>query len=307
MKLLFPLFLFLIQQISFAENHKDSILVIHSYFPNNWTKRLDLGFKEQAILRGIDIQFYHYDSGFWKEHPEINNVQEISKIINLAKQNKYTGIIISDDEASEALQSELIKLNKPILYTGINRNEFEERTKSYCSSIPRTAVLLEAYPFSETLKTVKKVIPKIKKISIIAALANTTDSYIEGLKKELVKRKSNIVIDSIKKSNSWEVWKEELLKVDKTADLIWVSVPYGIKDRLNEEVSQPRISSWLKENIKTKILAEVTLAEAAKITVGLDAKYLAIESINIFENLLNPNTFSGCIHSSKYFKIVVKK
>ena len=280
------------------------IRVIYSYPPNSWTGGLSAGFHQGKFSTEYNYQEYHFHAEYWQGRPTSELQQERRKIVSLINEPKFDGYIIADDEASEFLRDDVLAIHKPTVFTGINHSVNDPKSKVYCSK--DSIALLEDYPYQKTFDTLKKIKPTVKTLLIVASDSTTTENYIGGLHAFLKHKNNGVVITKEIRSNSWEVWKQELLAGASKVDAIWVSVPYGVRDRLNEQMTPYRIGAWLKQNISVVSVGEITLADGVTIRVGMESKALGVETAKFLDNIFKRKIGSCPIASANYF-IDVKK
>jgi hypothetical protein len=290
-----------------AAEFSKKILVIHSYPPNSWTTGIDEGLMKKQ--RGVNFVFerYHFHSEHWRNRPIEELQKEKAKIVELVKQPRFDGYILVDDESSELLRDTVLSLKKPVIFTGINHSVNDPVLKRYCLPGLSATALLEDYPYQKTFDALKRIQPKPKRHLIIASSSTTSDNYINGLHDFLKSSASNTTVVKEIHSNSWETWKDELLKNSKNVDVVWVFVPYGVRDRLNEQISPSRIGAWLKNNVSTKSIGEITLSGGVDIRVGMKSEKLGEETVHLFAALIKGQNTKCPIASGNYFVEVVEK
>ena len=93
-----------------VDAESNSLLVIHSYAPNEWTKSLDKGLNEGLTGSQIStVKSYHYHYQYWETQSETDRKKEHQKIISLATSDKSTPVLLCDDEATDFLIQALVK------------------------------------------------------------------------------------------------------------------------------------------------------------------------------------------------------
>jgi hypothetical protein len=289
-----------------AFSAEKSVLVIHSYAPNMWTKRLDEGLVERAKKLGYRLEPYYYHSTYWESAPETDRLSESARILSKAKDPKYIGYIVADDEASVAFRQSLTNLGRPIIFTGLNHARHEDYVKPFCGSSPHSTALLEEYPYGEALSIYLKNFKRPARYVMAGSEAPTAEHLINGLKRYAQEKYPDMKLVREIRSKSWETWKRELKEVDSQVDFVWIFVPFGVRDRLNEEIAPSRVGQWLVQNLNTIKIGANILSKSIDMTIGLDAVDLGIETMDLFHSEVQGKN-TQCPVVSKSYKINLNK
>jgi hypothetical protein len=271
-----------------------------------WTKRLDEGLSKRAQKYGYRLEPYYYHSTYWESAPETERLSESARILSKAKDPKYLGYIVADDEASLAFRQSLTNLGRPIIFTGLNHARDEEYVKQFCSTRPQTMALLEEYPYGDALSIYLKNFKRPTRYVMAGSEAPTAEHLINGLKKYAQKKYPTLKLVREIRSKSWETWKRELKEVDKDIDFVWIFVPFGVRDRLNEEIPPSRVGQWLVDNLTTVKIGANILSDSIDMTIGLDAIDLGAETMDVFHSEVLGKS-SHCPVVSKSYKINLSK
>lgn len=271
---------------SSSNTKSGSAFIIHSYAPNGWTDGIRKGFLN--VVKGAEIQDCYFDSNYWLKAGRSSKpaLEELSGV--LKKVPKETTIFVSDDEAFE-LTKDLLRDRPVVFAVGINRNKDDPGVKAFCDlgkfdKFTRTA-LLEDYPYGLALETLRSKAPQVHKVVTLAQESLTAKYMVAGLETYLPSH--GIKVKERRISSSWGDWKETLSRhLPKGDTAIWIFIPYGLRDSLNEEIEPQRISKWLDENVKAYKIGADILKSGLSISVGISPIDLGTELGTLFKNYI---------------------
>ena len=277
-----------------------SLFLIHSYAPNSWTARFDEGFDREASARGYSVERYYYHSEYWENADPAERAREIETILKRAVEKGVDGYIVVDDEAANRMAPGILSSGKPAVFTGINRRRDDPTLTPFCTR--RTRAILEDYPYAPALHRILKKRPNARHYAVIASTSTTANELIAGLASTTASEFPGLKPLQVIQSTSWEHWKAELMRLDAGIDFIWIFVPYGIRDRMNEEISPARMGAWIRANLKTTKVGAHILSEDLDLNVGFKPADLARESLKAFLEL-SRGSQGHCPESSRSYRI----
>lgn len=271
---------------------KYNIALIHSYQKGLWTNEALKGVKEGFHHYEINSNVIEYEYDYVSVGTNAKKKKEsMDKIIKSIIKLKANFIIIFDDEASDALVSKLIPLNIPIVLTGINQNEdniswLDELKKSTLMS----SIILERYPFEQSLKMLKEIKPSVKEISILSSENFTSKLTSSQIIKQF--KKFNNVYNGINFKNtflssSWQEWRKIINEYKGEDKALWILVPWNVNDINGKEVDLRKIGDYYRENSKLPSLGIVNINQQlgflASFSVSAqDLGYQAAQTISGF-------------------------
>lgn len=269
------LFLFAVVSLSAAAS---SVVVVHSYPPNDWTNGISSGIAQS--LKGTEITPYHFHSSYWEERPESELAAEKARILAVIHKKKPKAVLLCDDEASDLLIGDLLKSEMPIFVTGVNRI-YSGLSWKAAAQAGRVSGVLEAYPVEKAVQVMKTAFPKSRSFSIVTSDTPTSDRTIEAIKSrqaEAFWRKNQLNLRRTYKLSAWEGWKQAVQEINEKDDFVWFLIPYGVHDGNNQDVTPSRMIKWLNENLKVPSIGPRTLSDGLLLTVGISPLNLGRET-----------------------------
>jgi len=260
-KILLPLTVLILATQLFGKTPL-KVIAIHSYSAGSWVSNskegLERTFEKSKYQAYIHHITYDYLALKTKKKRDARQVE----ILNLINNQPVDLIVIFDDEASDALMPHLQKSDIPVVLTGINNDL--EKTVWYAQAKLNNKVdgVLERYPFEQSLKLIKKIVPNLTKISVLTS-GNSSSKIIAGqFKAKFTKyndQYSGIKLNKITISSSWANWKQTIKSSSSRDHALWILVPWNVNDSKGKEVSLQKIGDFYRANSKSPALGIVDI------------------------------------------------
>lgn len=282
----------------FAKEANDKIVILHSYAKGLWSTEGTVGVKKcfkkfSANLDIVEILDDYATTDGIKNRDKM--VREAIKKIKLISPKL---IIIFDDEAADALVNKLNKLNIPIVITGINNNPEKIKWLLPDGNKDRNFTgIWEIYPFEQSLRILKKIIPTINEISILTSknfTSRTVTSFIVDKFKKNNNYYSGVKLKNVHISDSWEEWKYIINKYKGINKAFWILVPWNVNDKKGREVDLRVMGTFYRKNSEIPSIGIVNinhqLGFLASFSVGAeDLGFQACEmAMKVIKNKVHP-------------------
>lgn len=284
------IFLLLLSLNAMAANYK--IMVIFSYPGSSWNTNGQQGVKKVFTEKKhrVSITSYVYDNNKIRKNKRIDfEAKRIQKIVN---KGKFDGVIIFDDEASEDLLKR-VKFNAPVVITGINQDE----KKLTWVDKSKVGVILERYPFENSLKMLKRLDKNINEISIMTTNNESSNIILSQL---LAKFRSyqnkyhGIKLVNVLNNKNWSSWKKFLTENQKENRALWVLVPWEVFNSSGKEVTIKEISAYFLKNNRLPTIGIVDINKLLGFLASLSVhsedlgRQAAIQLMNLINHSQRP-------------------
>lgn len=276
-------FLVLILSDQIYATIKPKVFAIYSYPAGHWMNGIHSGMTSELQRLGITIDYRFSVYDYFNILQEKTDVQAKQKNIDLIltqiNEFKPAYIVVVDDEAADVMIPLLKPLGIPIIFTAINNDEKEiSWLKSEKSPSIQMTGVFERYPINQTVKLLNILYKKrIKKISVITSESDTSKIIIPQFEKYFKGDNNPLLLQKMLVSSSWDLWKSEVLKINKNSDALWLLVPWNVvSDQNAKEIDLKEMGTWLKKH--------VTIPMVSVVDVGL--KMGALASVSITPDIL---------------------
>jgi ABC-type uncharacterized transport system substrate-binding protein len=212
-----------------------------------WTKWIVDGFESVLIKEGYKLETKH---GFLNAFTENKSSKEKlgRKIIDEIKKYDPDLVVCTDDDAMLNV-CQYIK-DRNVLFNGING--IHKYIKSgHIDSIEKpghniTGVFQIAY-WKESLSLIKKLYPKAKTFSVIKDKTTTSNELYSELKSKL--NSLPLKLKRVVESNKFEKWKQELKKMSKETDVLFILNANSIVGIKGNAIEYTEVYKWIGNNI----------------------------------------------------------
>lgn len=282
-----------------------SLFIVHSNPPNKWSRDLETGL-EKSLSKEVwrNTKRYHFHNVYWLARSAEEQEQERKRILEIIAAAKPSAVLLCDDEANDFMARSLVAAGYPVYTMGVNRLPDLIPWKDLLTS-QKVSGLLETWPVERALGLIEKHLPGKKRFSIVTSDTGTSARILEIIQAPAAKesmRKRGQVLRKVYRLNEWEGWKSAILEANKTDDLIWVLIAYGVFDNDNTEVTPDRMIEWLKANLKIPSIGSSVLHGGVSISIGVLAEQMAGDlGALIEENFQSKKPFGGYSPTDAYF------
>jgi ABC-type uncharacterized transport system substrate-binding protein len=271
-------------------NELKKILVVYSYLPSSWNTNGAMGIKEAFRKEGVELilKEYVYDNIRVRKKKTLD--YEVKKIKRIISNESIDGIIFFDDESSEDLIDQL-NLELPIVATGINNN-LENLT--WYNKNKKIGIVLERYPFEESINLLKQLAPKTETISIMTSENNSSKIILNQILakfKQYNNKFKGVKLKTVLSSGDWNRWKKTLLNEQVDNHSLWILVPWDVYiDK--KEIPMKEISAFFRKNSKLPSIGIVDINKLMGFLSALSvhSKDLGNQAASLLIGMLKKNT-----------------
>ena len=251
------LFVFLLPWLCGSAQAKEiSLLLIPSYGPSQWNKKIAKGLAKEVApeVKITEFKFNIYPESL-RTASETEN--EKRRLQNYLSHKKPDIIVIADDEAADFFLAN-IKWHKPIFFTGINQSATGFLKKA--SARPNFTGIFEKPALAESVELIKDL-SKQNSLTINILLSPVSSSkYIIKEIKQFFAANDDIKIGKILSSSSWSRWQQFVKDSNYSADALWIFSPWRIKNDQGQSINKSAAGDWLTENILIPSLSSCDLS-----------------------------------------------
>ena len=291
---------------------QQKLFVIFSYPLGQWSEGIVSGLTQQ--LQRMEVPFelkqYVYDSPFFMQKPENERAAEAERIVRKAQDYHPDFIVVSDDEAADALMPRLKALNIPLLFIGINK---DERDIAWLERGRKLTGVFERYPAQASLKLLSNLsMGKVRNISLITSVNPTAEIITRQLREYFQSHKTKIALRKVYTTNKWDEWKRAIKAANTESDSLWMLVPWNVEDYRGERMDLRVMGKWLSENIKIPSISivDVNLQLGAMASISMTPRIMGEELADIVRMAVMEHKPLSAIpyrYPSKYEIIINKK
>jgi hypothetical protein len=233
--------------LSFSAQAKLKILFVHSYKPGLWAQQTISGTTKRLKENLIEFEYkeFHYDSiSVEKERSLVT--KKLKEFTSLYNSFQPDHVFVGDDEAAEAFVPYLIRKKASIYVTGIN--QYLDQTKWYRADYQKLYVVKERYPFSQSLKFLKKININLKEVLVLTSANETSRLIVSQLKDYMNESKSKIKIKKMVISDNWDVWKKAILNYKGKNKAVWYLVSWNLKDSNGQQLDLRKLGKFHRKH-----------------------------------------------------------
>ncbi len=252
------------------------IAILHSYPEGEWYHGINASLSKVLQDKGIKFNLLPlvFHSEFWRDRESERRVAEKNRILQFLKDKNPDIILMCDDEISDFVAQDIAALDKPVIFTGLNRRaEQIPWLKSFGKK--QAAGTLEIYDTEASVKLLRTMKPSVKNFSILTSTNDTSNLVTEQISRDLHKMGS-VKVRTVYQLKYWSEWKSAIEEINAKDDAVWVLVPYNVRDENGIEVSVERVGTWLKQRLKVPSLGIISISTKIGVLAGIPASPRAL-------------------------------
>jgi len=252
------------------------IVILHSYPEGEWyygiNSSLSRVLKDKGIKFNLSPLVFH--SEFWKDRESERRVAEKNRILGFIKAKNPDIILMCDDEISDFVAQDIALLDKPVIFTGLNRRTAQiPWLKAFGKN--QAAGTLEIYDTEASVKLLRTLKPSVKNFSILTSTNETSNLVSDQILSDL-RGMGSVKVREVYQLKFWSEWKRAIEEINAKDDAVWVLVPYNVRDENGIEVSVERVGSWLKRRLKAPSLGIISISTKIGVLAGIPASPRAL-------------------------------
>jgi len=223
---------------------KYKILHIMSYHsPWRWTDGQLDGFKE--ALAGLNVEYKVFQMDTKRNSSKEWKGKAGENARALIESWKPDLVYTTDDDVQEYVAKYYINKNIPFVFSGVNK---EPKDYGFEKSRNITGVLEQEH-FIESVKLLKEIVPKVKKIAVIFDDAAMWDPVKKRMK-EKVNQLPGIEFISWDIIRTFKEYKQKVKAYEGKADAIALIGVFTFKDETGKNVPYQEVLKWTAEHSK---------------------------------------------------------
>jgi hypothetical protein len=270
---------------------RQRVVVVHSYPPGEWFHSIQEELAQSARKTDLPIDFIPmvFHSEYWLRRPAWEVTTERERILNQIRALKAHAVVLCDDEAADVFSVRVTELAIPLFLTGINREL--GKIQWWPQVKQSTSVVLERYPVQQLLQSARRMFVSARRVTLLSSKNPSSKIIVEQVSKEVERANSFLGrrpfrITETVLSDDWQQWKTVLATAHLRSDLVWVLVPYDVRDKQSVEISAQRIGQWMSKHLKVPSLglSSVHPKMGVLLTVALTPQQLARATVLQLKN-----------------------
>ncbi|OZG73186.1 hypothetical protein BTA51_11920 [Hahella sp. CCB-MM4] len=246
------LIVFIVSAFHSAKGWPESkvVLLVSSYhykFP--WTNQCEAGIRE-SVSAIATVETFYMDT---KRLPETEFQDRADQALKKIEESKADLIFLGDDNALKFLGPKLAKKNIPVVFLGINDNP-----RVYFSDgllPPNMTGVLERTPILGTLRFISKIMPKAKRVLVIAGNSQTSRAELKNTLLDQKTFATTGIVANIEIAPTWSNWLETLRSVHETYDAVIPVAYFNIKDENGRYLSAEESIAGMSSTSQIPIFA----------------------------------------------------
>jgi len=291
---------------------RQRIFVIFSYPLGQWSEGIASGLSRQLGVMGVpfELKQYVYDSPFFTQKPENERMAEVERIVQKAQNYHPDFIVVSDDEAADAMMPRLKGFKIPLLFVGINK---DEQDIAWLERGRELTGVFERYPAEASLKLLSNLTEgKARTISLITSVNPTSEIIARQFREFFQTHKTKIALHKVYMSNKWDDWKRDIKTANAESDSLWMLVPWNVEDSRGERMDLRVMGKWLSESIKIPSISivDVNLHLGVMASISMTPQIMGEELADVIRLAAVEHKSLSAIpyrYPSKYEIIINKK
>lgn len=249
-----------------------SLVILHSYPPGEWSHGINASLENELKAAKIRYQLKSliFHSEYWRTQPEEKRVTEKKRLLKEIETANADLVLLCDDEVADFLATDVRAMNRPVIFTGMNRPAKEI---PWLNEFPKNSIAgtLELYRTEDTMELLRALKPEAKRVSILTSTNPTSKLVTKQISEDLKtgELKKQFQLRETYQLRFWSEWKAAISEINRRDDAVWVLVPYDVRDENNQEVSIERVGAWLKSNLKVPSLGIISVSTRIGILAGI--------------------------------------
>ena len=237
--------------------------------PWRWTDGQWAGFREGLADPGVQTQVFQMDV---KRHATPEAKAERARLaLQAIRQWQPDLVYLSDDDAVAGVAQPLAGSDLPLVFSGVNRSLADHGL----SGAPNVTGVLEREHVVETLRLLKGVAPRVRRLAVVSDGASYWDTVI-GRVRERLAQVDGVVLARLDRVSSFAEYQQRLRDCEKDVDAVLhlgiltltgndgATVPHQIVQRwVADHIRLPDASFWI-DRVHHGTLASVTVSEMAQ-------------------------------------------
>jgi ABC-type uncharacterized transport system substrate-binding protein len=226
-----------------SSEHKFKILHIMSYHsPWEWTDDLLKGFTDQ--LNGLEIEVRTHQMDTKRNSSEEWKQKAAKESKDLIESWKPDLVYTTDDNVQKYVAAGYVNSKTPFVFSGVNA---PPETYGFVGSTNITGIL-EHEHFVETVKLLRKIVPKARKIAVIVDDDPTWTGVMERMKRQAPEELKDVDFVAWDVIHSFDEYKDKIRRYQTTVDALGLLGIHTFKDGNGANVPWQEVVKWTTKN-----------------------------------------------------------
>ncbi|MDM8541317.1 ABC transporter substrate binding protein [Desulfococcaceae bacterium HSG9] len=250
----------LFMSVTVCQSAAYKVLVVFSYgtdFP--WVREIKAGI-DSVLAEKAEIRYFYMNT---KKNLE-GGPQKAEEALAVYKEFQPDGVITADDNAQSMFVVPYLKdkVKTPVMFCGVNA---EPEKYGYPAS--NVSGVLERMLVRQSLALAQKLVPAAKTVAIMGNESPSAKAGFNQIKKEQDTYSAKIVaFEEVKTIDEMLVAAQ---KFNKTADLLYLAVIKGIKDKNGEVPTESKTMSILTQAYSKPVIGTIAFRIKAGALCGV--------------------------------------
>ena len=209
--------------------------------PWRWTDGQWAGFREGLADPQVQTQVFQMDV---KRHSTPEAKAARAKLaLDLVAQWKPDLVYLSDDDAVSGVALPLAGTPLPVVFSGVNRDLADHGL----SGAPNVTGVLEREHVAETLRLLRAVAPRVRRLAVISDQANYWNTVI-GRVRERLAQADGLVLTSLDRVATFADFQRQMRRYQQDADAVLQLGVFTLLGDNGENVPYQQVHRWVVDN-----------------------------------------------------------
>ena len=240
-KLYFIISVILLVAIGGCAKPAEKVLLIFSYHPEySWVVEETRGAEDILKDKGVEIEKFYMDT---KRNTTAEWKQEMADAaVKRIEETRPDVVVVFDDNACELVAKRYIGKDIPFVFGGMNAEP-----EDYGFPARNITGVIERTDPGATINLLKRLVPGVEQLAIIADDSPTSQGFFERLKETTLP----VEISELYATDDFDAWKAKVREFQTSLDAIGIYTYHTIKGEGNQESLPPEeVLGWTLDNSK---------------------------------------------------------
>ncbi len=230
----------------------DRVLVVHSYHEQfTWAMEINKTITAEFEGEDVELKVFFMDT---KRNPAEQSKQQAGRQAgDLVRKFKPKVVITVDDNAQTYFAMSFVD-NSPVQFVFCGVNAGPEKYGYPASNV--TGILERTYP-AQSLKVLKTLMPAVQGVAVVTDDSATSEIMRPRITERLATLKSEISLIRFAMPKTFNVWKEEILNLERNpkVDVLLIPLYHTVRDDGDMTSLIPKeVIQWTLANVRIPVI-----------------------------------------------------
>jgi ABC-type uncharacterized transport system substrate-binding protein len=217
------------------------ILLVHSYDPQySWCKNINDGVRQALRGLNVSVETVYLDA---KRDPDPERLRARAKAVaERIEAEKPQVVIAADDTAQEYLVVPYLKghATPQVIFCGVNA-----QLSRYGYPASNVSGARERWHFREGFALLKRIVPRLRSVTVLTDDSNTSRYLMDGLKEEAGHGSFALKITAVQEVHTFQQWRHLVAALQKKPGALALGLYHSLVDEsTGKTVSSAEVMAW---------------------------------------------------------------